>query len=317
MPERRLTSRSRIDRAVSELLESMEARGYSPHTLAAYRRDLAQFECFLRDLARDERPRVVHFRTRSVRRFVAALSASRFARSTVRRKLAAVKTLGRYLASRGALAANPAAGLPAPKPEKRLPSFLTRSETERLFAHSDADAGNVRKIRDTAILELLYGTGVRLSELVSLNVGDVEADAGAGPGMARVTGKRRKQRIVPVGRTALRAIERYLSARTDAPDESDRPLFTNGRGGRLSRRSVQRIVSRRLSEVSEARSLSPHVLRHTFATHLLNAGADLRAVQELLGHASLSSTQIYTHVTTDRLKEAYRKAHPRAENTGG
>jgi integrase/recombinase XerC len=309
----RLTGRSTVSRAANEFIESLEARGYSQHTLAAYERDLRQFESFLRDIRHGETPRVTDLEPRAIRRFVAGLAATRFARSSVRRKLAAVKALGRYLAARGVLDANPAAGLPAPKPEKRLPSFLTRSEIDRLFATPAADAGDAKRLRNAAILELLYGAGLRLSELVSLNTGDLDGTSG----LVRVTGKRRKQRIVPVGRAARRAIDRYLSARSDAPDVPDAPLFTNGRGGRLTGRSVQRIVRTTLSEVSEARSLSPHVLRHTFATHLLNAGADLRAVQELLGHASLSSTQIYTHVTTDRLKEAYRRAHPRGETADG
>jgi integrase/recombinase XerC len=147
---------------------------------------------------------------------------------------------------------------------------------------------------------------MRLAELVSLSLRDVDASGG----LVKVTGKGRKQRVVPLGRSAQQAIERYVTARGGAA--ADEPLFLNLRGGRLSGRSVQRVVARRLAQVSEARSLSPHVLRHTFATHMLNAGADLRAVQELLGHASLSSTQIYTHVTTERLKDAYKKAHPRA-----
>ena len=310
MSERtRATRHSRIDRVVGDFLVSLAARGYSEHTIAAYRRDLSQFASFLEDLTRGEPPRVADFDSRAVRRFVAGLTASRFARSSVRRKLAAVKALGRYLTTSGVLDANPAAGLPAPKPEKRLPSFLSMAEVERLFTTGESDNGDTRRLRDTAILELLYGSGLRLSELVSLNAGDIDDSSG----LVRVTGKRRKQRIVPVGRSAKRALGRYLSARTDAPAASDAPLFTNGRGGRLTGRSIQRMVRRRLAEVSEARSLSPHVLRHTFATHMLNAGANLRAVQELLGHSSLSSTQIYTHVTTDRLKEAYRQAHPRAE----
>jgi len=312
MPDgRRLTRKSTIDRAAAEFLDALRSRNYSVHTIASYERDLRQFGGFLSDLARGETARIEDFRPRAVRRFVAGLSASRFARSSVRRKLAAVKAFGRYLAARGARPANPADGVPAPKPEKRLPTFLTRSEVERLFATGDADTGDVRSLRNTAILELLYGGGLRLSELVSLNVGDIDR----GAGLARVTGKGRKQRIVPVGRSAMHALDRYLSARTDAPSSPDAPLFANGRGGRLTGRSVQSIVRRRLEQVSEARSLSPHVLRHTFATHLLNAGADLRAVQELLGHASLSSTQIYTHVTTDRLKDAYRQAHPRGGAT--
>jgi len=282
----------------------LEARNLSPHTQAAYRRDLAQFERFLRDLARDEEPTLDHLTPRAVRRFVASLSASRFARRSVRRKLAAVKAFSRYLADEGLLPANPTAGLAGPKLERRLPVFLTTGETERLFSAPTADG--LPALRDRAVLELFYSTGIRLSELTGLRVGDVDFPNRT----VRVMGKGRRERIVPFGRAAADALRRYLAAsgRTSRQDHA----FAGARGGRLSGRTVQRIVARELARVSEARRLSPHVLRHTFATHMLDAGADLRAVQELLGHASLSSTQIYTHVTTDRLREVYRKAHPRA-----
>jgi integrase/recombinase XerC len=294
-----------IGKLVHEFLDDLRGRNFSRHTIAAYRRDLAQFERFLRDLARDEEPTLRHLEPRSVRRFVASLTASRFARRSVQRKLAAVKSFAKYLVSRHALAANPTIGLSAPRAEKRLPSFLSGKEIERLFAGPPGEGE--RGLRDRAVLELLYSTGIRLSELVSLRKDHVDLAGG----LVRVLGKGGKERVVPVGRPALDAIRRYLAARGRS-GRGPTSLFTNNRGSALTGRSVQRIVAARLAQVSEARQLSPHVLRHTFATHMLNAGADLRAVQELLGHASLSSTQIYTHVTTDRLKEVYRKAHPRA-----
>jgi len=164
----------------------------------------------------------------------------------------------------------------------------------------------VLELRNRAILELFYSTGIRLSELVALKRTSLDRFGQT----VRVLGKGRKERIVPVGRAALDALSAYQSVQTDG--DSCGALFTNGRGSGLSQRTVQRIVRKKLAEVSESRKLSPHVLRHTFATHMLNAGADLRAVQELLGHASLSTTQIYTHVTTERLKQVYEKAHPRA-----
>ena len=291
-------------RAVEGFLTDLERRNFSPHTVAAYKRDLARFADFLSEVTHDEEPRLASFESATVRRFVAWMVSSRYARRSVQRNLAALRSLASYLIKRKAIRGNPTLGLTAPKPAKRLPSFLTRGETDLLF--SCPAEPTVAELRDRAILELLYGTGIRLSELVSLSLRDVDASGG----LVRVTGKGRKQRVVPLGRSAEESITRYREALGErAPDD---PLFLNMQGRRLSGRSVQRIVSRRLAQVSEARSLSPHVLRHTFATHLLNAGADLRAVQELLGHASLSSTQIYTHVTTERLKDAYKKAHPRA-----
>lgn len=300
-----MTRRPRaIARLVEEFAADLETRDLSPHTLCAYRRDLAQFQRFLRDLARDEEPTLEHLTPRAVRRFVASLAASQFARRSVRRKLAAVKSFARYLTSEGLIATNPTAGLPGPKLEKRLPVFLSTQETERLFDASPGAAATA--LRDRAVLELFYSTGIRLSELTGLRVGDLDFSGRT----VRVMGKGRKERVVPFGRAASDAVKRYIAAsgRTARRDA----VFMGPKGDRLTGRTVQRIVARELAKVSEARRLSPHVLRHTFATHMLNAGADLRAVQELLGHASLSSTQIYTHVTTERLKEVYRKSHPRA-----
>ncbi len=291
---------------IGRFLDDLEGRNLSKHTIAGYRRDLEQFECFLRDIARDERPTSAHFTATSVRRFVASLSAAKYARRSVQRKLAAVKSLARHLVVQGQLAVNPTAGLSAPKAEKRLPSFLTMKEIDLLF-EAQADP-RPSELRDRAILELLYSTGIRLSELTGLTKDRIDLSGG----LVRVMGKGGKERIVPVGRAAVKAIRSYLRARTDVPSGRGQPLFTNGRGAPLSARTIQRMVAKRLGQVSEARQLSPHVLRHTFATHMLNAGADLRAVQELLGHASLSSTQVYTHVSTERLKKIYRKSHPRA-----
>ena len=291
-------------RAVEGFLADLERRSFSPHTVAAYRRDLARFAGFLSEVTHEEEPRLGDFKTNHVRRYVAWMVSTRYSRRTVQRGLAAVRSLGKFLVQKKAIRANPAAGLTAPRPEKRLPSFLTRKEVDLLFA-SPAEPTLV-ELRDRAVLELFYGTGIRLSELTELKARDVDGSGG----LVRVTGKGNKQRVVPLGRSAQQSIDRYMSVRGGAA--ADEPLFLNARGEKLSGRSVQRLVAKRLGQVSEARSLSPHVLRHTFATHMLNAGADLRAVQELLGHASLSSTQIYTHVTTERLKDVYRKAHPRA-----
>ncbi len=298
---RRRPIRAHIDAFLSEL----GARNLSSHTRAAYGRDLVQFETFLRDITRDEELSASDLTPKAVRRFVSALTASKYARRSVQRKLAAVKAFARYLVSEGLLDANPTTGLSAPRPERRLPSFLRSREVELLF--EGRGDGTERELRDRAILELFYSTGIRLSELTGLRRESLDLRNG----LVRVLGKGNKERVVPVGRAASDALKRYLAPR-GAKEGRGAPLFTNARGEALSARTVQRIVTKRHGQVSEARQLSPHVLRHTFATHMLDAGADLRAVQELLGHASLSSTQIYTHVTTARLKEIYKKAHPRA-----
>ena len=290
--------------SVDEFLGELERRNFSRHTVDAYRRDLERFAVHLSQTTHDERPRLADFRPQAVRRYIAWMVSTRYARRSVQRSLASLRSFAKYLTKKKAIKVNPTLGLSAPRPEKRLPSFLTRRETDLLFA-SPADP-TLSELRDRAILELLYGTGIRLSELTNIVVRDVDTSGG----LVRVTGKGDKQRVVPLGSSALDAISRYLAARGEVAAGDH--LFLNARGGALSGRSVQRMVSKRLAQVSEARQLSPHVLRHTFATHMLNAGADLRAVQELLGHASLSSTQIYTHVTTERLKDAYKKAHPRA-----
>ena len=291
---------------IEAFIDDLRARNLSPHTMAAYRRDLNQFESFMRDLKRDETPLASDMTPRAVRRFVASLTAAKFARRSVQRKLAAVKSFTRFLVAERVLESNPTSGLSAPRAEKRLPSFLRRKEIDLLF--KGKTGATERELRDRAMLELFYSTGMRLSELTGLRRESVDLSNG----LVRVLGKGNKERVVPVGRAAADALERYLRTRNDGKARRGRPLFTNARGSAITARSVQRIVARRLGQVSEARQLSPHVLRHTFATHMLDAGADLRAVQELLGHASLSSTQIYTHVTTARLKEIYKKSHPRA-----
>jgi len=293
---------------VADFLTTLETRGYSEHTIAAYRRDLGQFVTFVTDFAHRDTPDEVltsDLRPKSVFRFVSSLSASRFARRSIQRKLAAVKSFCGWLEERSYVPVSPAATVSSPKAEKRLPTFLTEKEIGLLFIVPPEPS--IRDLRNRAILELFYSTGIRLSELVGLNESALDRLGQT----ARVLGKGGKERIVPVGRAALDALAAYRAVQTDR-EAAGGALFTNGRGRALTERSVQRIVRKKLAEVSEARKLSPHVLRHTFATHMLNAGADLRAVQELLGHVSLSTTQIYTHVTTERLLEVYEKRHPRA-----
>ncbi len=272
-------------------------RNASPHTVQAYGRDLAEFRAF----AGPDFPQGVTHHT--LRAFLAALREKNAARLTIARKLASLRAFYRYLRREGLRADNPLTGVHTPKGERHLPRFLDPGAMLALLAAPSADT--LLGLRDRAILETFYSTGIRLSELTGLKPGDLDFAAG----LVRVLGKRRKERIVPIGAPACAALQAYLAV---ARPEPGRALFRNARGGNLTPRSVERLVDRYIRQVGARPGLSPHSLRHTFATHLLNAGADLRAVQELLGHANLATTQIYTHVTTERLKAEYRKAHPRA-----
>jgi integrase/recombinase XerC len=223
----------------------------------------------------------------------------------VARKIAALKSFSKFCIRHNLLARSAATALKTPRLDATLPQFLTERQAESL------DGGNaVRKcpLRGRAIVELLYGSGIRLSELYALRPDSIDYRSGT----VRVMGKGRKERVVPVTQQAMDAIRAY-SAGERKPGAIDAPLFTNDDGKALSRRQIERIVQRALSRVSQLRKKSPHVLRHTFATHMLDGGADIRAVKELLGHASLSATQIYTHVSKERLMQAYKRAHPRAE----
>ncbi|MEA3409746.1 MAG: tyrosine-type recombinase/integrase, partial [Candidatus Eisenbacteria bacterium] len=213
-------------RAVEGFLADLERRSFSPHTVAAYRRDLARFADFLSEATHEDQPRLSDFNATHVRRYVAWMVSTRYARRTVQRGLAAIRSLGKFLVQKKAISGNPALGLTAPRPERRLPSFLTLKEVELLF-ECPAEP-TVAELRDRAVLELFYGTGVRLSELTGLKMRDIDASGG----LVRVTGKGRKQRVVPLGRSAQQAIERYVSARGGAA--ADEPVFLNARGGKLS-----------------------------------------------------------------------------------
>ena len=281
----------------------------SPETLRAYRSDLGEFSAFLaRELGGgDPDPRKVD--RLAIRAFLGELHRRQARRSTVARKLAALRSFFRYLKRRGRVATNPAAAVATPRQEKRLPRQLSVEEMGRLLEMPD-DSTPLGS-RDRAILELLYATGVRVSELTALDFDDLDLSEG----VIRVRGKGRKERMVPVGSLAVAALRRYQRVRGELesrPGRGGEALFLNFRGTRLNVRSVRRILARALRASAIARKVSPHTLRHSFATHLLDAGADLRSIQELLGHASLSTTQKYTHVSTERLLKAYGKAHPRA-----
>ncbi|MEI7815932.1 MAG: tyrosine recombinase XerC [Desulfuromonadales bacterium] len=277
-------------------------RDVSPHTLTAYRSDLSQLLTFaLREKGAFASAQDVDHLL--LRRYLAGLSKDT-KKSSIGRKLAALRSFFRFLVRRGMLAKNPAELIATPKKEQRLPFHLDIDQATALMEATDSQLKNA--LRDRAILELLYSSGLRVSELTGLNIGELDVTGGT----VRVTGKGGKERIVPVGSRALEALRVYLDQRTDAT--ANNALFLNTRNGRINRRSVTRIIDTHVLRIAAFKRISPHTLRHTFATHMLEGGADLRAIQELLGHASLSTTQKYTHVSIDRLMEVYDKAHPKA-----
>lgn len=277
-------------------------RNVSAHTLKAYLTDLDLFHAFIRKElgGAAEASAVTHLH---VRRYLALLHKE-YTKSTVGRKLAAIRSFFKYLVREGTVKKNPAGLVSTPKKEKKVPFHLNIDEITSLVTAPKGQ--EILALRDRAILETLYSSGLRVSELTSLNIGGVDLEEG----LVRVMGKGGKERIVPIGSKARGALSDYLARRGNPPFEA--PLMLNARGGRLTSRSVGRIIERYILMLSTMKKVSPHTLRHTFATHLLEGGADLRAIQELLGHASLSTTQKYTHVSIDRLMEVYDKAHPKA-----
>jgi integrase/recombinase XerC len=286
----------------------------SPHTIFSYQTDLQQFLGFCSaehqtDTASFEIEKVDRL---LIRLWLGALSDDGLARNTITRKVAAIRSFFKYAFTRGAVDKNPAHMLLVPKAEKRLPKTIQPEEIRRMMELADGDSPEV--IQDRAILELFYSTGMRLSELTGLNVNDLNF----GSNQVLVHGKGSKQRIIPLGGEAIKACKNHLMRRaelfTSNTDENARKaLFITPGGRRMYPRRVQKIVQGYLSKTSEVTQKSPHVLRHSFATHMLNAGADIRIIKEFLGHANLSATQIYTHTSTDRLKQIYSQAHPRAE----
>lgn len=277
-------------------------RNVSPHTLEAYRRDLCQLSAFVIQ-ERDDQAGAGDLDHLLLRRYLALLGKSN-AKSSLGRKLAAMRSFFRFLQRRGVITRNPAELIATPKKGSRLPFHLDIDQTTALMEAPVDEQKHAQ--RDRAILETLYSCGLRVSELTGLNIGDMDL----AEGMVRVMGKGGKARIVPVGKKAIDAVHEYLAERVN--HLHNEPLFLNTRGGRINRRSVARLIDAHVQRIAAYKNISPHTLRHTFATHMLEGGADLRAIQELLGHASLSTTQKYTHVGIDRLMEVYDKAHPKA-----
>lgn len=286
-----------MNRYVQQFISYLQVeKNYSHHTIQNYRSDLEYFLTFI-----DKTP-VVKVDYQLLRKYLAHLRGQQLKPRSLARKLSTLRSFYKYLFREGVIDESPAALLMSPKLDKTLPKFL--SEDEMVALIEAPDLKTLLGKRDRAILETLYSTGIRVSELVGLNMSDVDLIGN----VAKVRGKGKKERLVPIGNKAVNAIKHYLDERPDRPEA----MFLNKNKTRLTRRSVNSIAEKYINQTSCTKGISPHVLRHSFATHLLDHGADLRSVQELLGHVNLSTTQIYTHVTTDKLKRIYDKAHPRA-----
>jgi len=296
--------------AVADYLRYATAeRRLSGHTVDAYRRDLADFEAFYSGHSGSTDWKWAEVSRAAIRAYLGSLSAAGRKRTTISRRLSSVRSFYRFLHQTEQVTANPARLIRTPTSGRQLPGYLTKPQTDDLFALLDAysDDTSLLAARNRAIVELLYSSGLRLAEAQQLSVRDLDSTQG----VVRVLGKGNKEHLVPVGSAATTAIRRYLALTGErAPAD---PMFLSRNGGRLSRRQMQRAVGTLLESVALGEGLSVHALRHTFATHMLDAGADLLAVKELLGHASLSTTRLYTHTSREMLSRTYRQAHPRAD----
>jgi integrase/recombinase XerC len=299
-----------LEQGLAEFLTHLSLeKNASPQTVKSYREDLTQALAYVRDQLKKNFVDPRDWNTRTLRGFVAWLHGQGYSKTTVARRLSAVRSFGKFLCRAGVLRSNPAEALRGPRLDRKLPHFLTVADVSRLLA-APAAAG-VFASRDRAILETLYSAGVRVSELVGLNLDDLDlAD-----GVMVVRGKGKKERLALLGESAKAAMNQWLADRQAllAKQQKESPaVFLNKSGGRLTARSVGRLLEKYLKCAGLDPRTSPHTLRHSFATHLLDAGADIRGVQELLGHRSLVTTQVYTHISTQRLRQSYRNAHPRA-----
>ena len=289
-----------IEKYIEKFIRYLEIeKNYSKHTILNYRLDLEDFYKFLGGL---ELKKVDYL---LLRKYLAVLKEKKLGARSIGRRLSALRSFFKFLTRDSYLKTNPILMLSSPKLEKHLPGFLTEEEVSRLIESAGAkNEKGERGLRDRAILETFYSTGLRISEVVSLSTQDIDFISGT----IKVFGKGKKERIVPIGDTAIKSIRSYLAKRK----KQNAAIFLNKNGSRITARGVRGIVGKYIHLTGMRHGISPHTLRHSFATHLLNRGADLRCVQELLGHANLSTTQVYTHITTERLKNVYDKAHPHA-----
>jgi integrase/recombinase XerC len=301
-----------LERHIQAFLEALRNRAVSEHTLSAYESDLRDFESFLklRNAVFDSIDHVF------VRDFLGHLYERDMQKTSVARKLACLRTFFKFLVRERRLKSNPAELISSPRLPKKLPSYLPENEAAAVVEMPKG--GSLKDLRDRAILELLYASGLRVRELVGLNDENLDMPQQ----LVRVFGKGRKQRIVPFGEFAAGALTRYLAERdrlglSQPEDDGHVPIFVSLRGRRLNARDVQRLVEKTRLQLPSGRRMTAHTLRHTFATHLLERGADLRAIQELLGHSSLATTQKYTHVSLEHLRAEYNKAHPKAKGKMG
>lgn len=294
---------------VNEFLSYVQIeKNYSPNTIQAYSKDLNAFTVYLEENHKEEvlsDPEALSYII--MRHYLAYLQKQGLDKRSISRKLSAARSFYRFLMRQEIVLHNPASEVASPKLENKLPVFLYPEEIEALMS---ATAEDLWGMRDRSIMEVLYGCGLRVSELVSMNIRNIDCNVG----FVRVVGKGRKERIVPIGDLAIDAVQTYLALRTAAGKTAglDEPLFINQREGRLTDRSIRMILNKYIEKAFIDKDISPHSLRHSFATHLLENGADLRSVQELLGHKNISTTQIYTHLSMTTIRDAYNKSHPRA-----
>lgn len=298
-----------MQRQIAQFLKHLHVeRGASEHTIKGYREDLESLADYLADEAGNT-PAPESLTTVELRGYLSALHEAGYAKASISRRLASVRSFFRFGQREGWADSNPATALRNPRKSHKLPHFLSTDEVGKLLVAPPAK--DVQGLRDRAILETLYSAGLRVSELVGMNDGDLDLASG----IARIRGKGRKERLAPIGSHADRALRTWLAKRQlspKAPKGREAPVFVNKFGNRLTTRSVGRLLEKYIKEVGLDTRTTPHTLRHSFATHLLDRGADIRSVQELLGHKSLVTTQIYTHVSAANLRAAYEKAHPRA-----
>ncbi len=306
-----------MEEALAEFLRSLALeKNASEHTVKSYREDLRQAIEFFRTKYEGQQLTPAQITSRHLRAFTVWLHEQKYAKTTIARRVAALRTWFKFLCRSGLVSVNPADGLRAPRQDKNLPHFLAEDALEKLLQAPAAD--HPLGLRDRAILEMLYSAGLRVSELTGLDTDDIDLDAG----VATIRGKGKKERLAFFGAASMKALKTWLHARQTVLAEKlglaaakIHAVFLNKNATRLTSRSVGRLMEKYLAQAGMDPRTSPHTLRHSFATHLLDRGADIRSVQELLGHSSLATTQIYTHVTTQKLKDRYDKAHPRAKRT--